>query len=177
VPDDTELPPGVDFVKTWRIRSSGGVPWPAGSRWAFVSGDQMGAPESVDLPATALGSTADVSVPMKAPETPGTYRGVWQAVDPGGNPFGARMFVLIVVPEPATITFVADRYAVKSGMCATLSWLVRRVKAVYYGDEPAGGNGSRVECPTSTTTYLLRVQLRDDSWVTREITINVEPAY
>ncbi len=100
VPDATNFSPGEAFTKTWRIRSAGCAPWPAGSAWAFDSGDQMGAPDGVPVPDTPLDGTADISVDMVAPDTPGTYKGYWQMQDASGAPFGDRVFVLIVVPGP-----------------------------------------------------------------------------
>jgi hypothetical protein len=74
-PDGAVLGREQAFTKTWRVRSSGCAAWPAGSRWTFVSGSQMGAPTSVPVPVTASGGTADIAVPMTAPSAPGSYRG------------------------------------------------------------------------------------------------------
>jgi len=100
VPDGTIFAPSEEFTKTWRMRSDGCAPWPADSSWVFDSGDQMGAPISVPVPDTPLGSTADISVDMVAPDEPGTYQGFWQMQNPRGVRFGNRVFVMIVVPGP-----------------------------------------------------------------------------
>ena len=100
VPDGTNLGPGESFTKTWRMLSSGCAPWPPGTAWILVSGDQMGAPASVPVPDTPLGSTADISVEMVAPDTPGTYKGTWQMQDHDGSHFGDQAYVMIVVPMP-----------------------------------------------------------------------------
>jgi len=68
--DGTQFAPGESFEKAWRMRSSGCAPWPQGSRWVFVSGTKLGAPDWVAVPETALGGTADIRVPMQAPATP-----------------------------------------------------------------------------------------------------------
>lgn len=100
VPDGTQFRPGASFTKTWRVRSSGCTPWPRGTQWVFVSGDRMGAPAAVDVPLVAAGATADIAVPMTAPNTPGTYKGYWQMRDPNGRFFGDRVYVMIVVAQP-----------------------------------------------------------------------------
>ena len=100
VPDGTEFKPGESFTKTWRILSCGCVPWPDGTNWVFVSGDLMGAPESISVPHTPLSKTADISVNMVAPDEPGTYEGCWQMQDPNGGHFGDQVYVGIVVPTP-----------------------------------------------------------------------------
>jgi len=100
VPDGTNYRPGEQFTKTWRLSSSGCAAWPAGSTWTFVSGEQMGAPDSVPVPDTLPGGTADISVNMVAPGTLGTYKGYWQMQTPGGVRFGDQVYVKIVVSVP-----------------------------------------------------------------------------
>jgi len=97
VPDGTEFAPGESFTKVWRIRSTGCAPWPADTRLVFDSGDRMEAPAGVDVPETPLGSAADVSVTMIAPDTPGTYKSYWQMEAPDGTRYGDRFYLLIVV--------------------------------------------------------------------------------
>ena len=104
IPDDTQLLPGTTFAKTWRIRNSGTCNWGSGFKLVFVSGDQMGAPGMVAVPPTAAGSTADVTVNMTAPATPGTYRSNWRMQSDTGLMFGSSVYVRIVVPAPVTVT-------------------------------------------------------------------------
>jgi heat shock protein HslJ len=90
------------------------------------------------------------------------------------------------VPPTATptaapeIAFWADRTQINQGECARLSWRAVNVEAVWvypvgqnYQSYPQGGEGSQVVCPQSTTTYEMRVQLRDGSLVFQQITIQV----
>jgi len=98
VPDGTQLQPGAQFTKAWRMRSNGCAAWPAGSVWAFVDGDQMGAPTSVPVSTVPIAGTIDISVQMTAPGTPGTYMGTWQLQSPDGTRFGDQAYVSIVVP-------------------------------------------------------------------------------
>ncbi len=104
VPDNTAFAPGTAFIKTWRVRNSGTCAWEPGTRLAFISGDPMGGPASVSVPATAAGAQTDVSVSLVAPAAPGTYRGNWQLQAPDGTRFGAIIYVKIVVPGAATAT-------------------------------------------------------------------------
>ena len=99
VPDGTSLETGTPFIKTWRMQSDGCARWPAGSTLAFVSGDRLGAPESVPVPDTPLDGSADPSVEMVAPDAAGTYQGNWQMRDPDGTPFGDRVHVQVTVTE------------------------------------------------------------------------------
>lgn len=179
VPDNTVFAPGTRFTKIWRVQSNGCAPWPTGSRWTFASGEQMGGPASVPAPQVAVGATTDIAVDLVAPAAAGSYKGYWRMVDPNGNPFGERAYVLIVVPTPTPtvppvlINFAADRYTISKGQCVTISWYTQNVNGVYYQNQPVTGAESRVECPTATTVYNLAVQLNNGQWEYRSLTITV----
>ncbi len=87
-------------------------------------------------------------------------------------------------PTPsAEITFTADRTTIMQGECATLSWSVQNVQAVWvyplganYASFPQAGQGSQQVCPTTTTTYEMRVRLRDGTTQFRQVTITVNAA-
>jgi heat shock protein HslJ len=83
----------------------------------------------------------------------------------------------------AEIAFWADRTSINQGQCATLNWSVQNVQAVWvyprgapYSQFPRTGQGSEQVCPSITTTYEMRVLMRDGSTTIREVTINVTPA-
>lgn len=112
VPDNTPMAPGASFVKTWRLRNAGTCTWGQGYVAAFASGARMGAASPVALPAIVYpGSTVDISIPMIAPTTPGTYRGNWLLRSNAGVSFGlgspptTPFYVQIIVrtstPTPA----------------------------------------------------------------------------
>ncbi len=89
VPDGSDFPVFDTFTKTWRLRNVGTCTWTTSYRVVFDHGDQMLAPDSVALGSSVPpGSTIDVSVPMEAPGTPGTYQGYWKLRDAGGVLFG-----------------------------------------------------------------------------------------
>jgi heat shock protein HslJ len=80
----------------------------------------------------------------------------------------------------AQIFFGADRTTINQGECVTLSWSVQNVQAVWvyplganYAAFPRTGQGSEVVCPASTTTYEMRVRMRDGTTQFRQVTINV----
>jgi hypothetical protein len=100
VQEGVELAPSASFVKTWRFRNEGSMPWPEGCNLIFVSrleGDRMGAPESVPVPAAGVGQEVDVSVNMVAPTEVGRYVGYWRLAAADGKKFGHRVRVLINV--------------------------------------------------------------------------------
>ena len=77
---------------------------------------------------------------------------------------------------PVFISFTSDRGdnpTINSGECVTLSWNVQGIREVYFQGQPAVGQGSSQVCPTSTTTYNLRVILVSGVEDNRYITVTV----
>jgi len=76
--------------------------------------------------------------------------------------------------QPAEqIEFSASPETIEGGECTTVSWNVTGVKAVFYQDQGVPGVDSRKECPTSTTTYTLRVIRQNDQEITTQVTVKV----
>jgi hypothetical protein len=100
IPDNTQLPPGTEFVKTWRLRNSGTCNWGQGFKFVFIEGERMSAPDAVDAPPTAAGETVDISILFKAPQEPGAHKSRWRIRSANGQDFGERPFVLVRVAAP-----------------------------------------------------------------------------
>jgi hypothetical protein len=89
IPDNSRQAPGATFVKTWRLENAGTCTWTPDYSLIFVSGDSMDAPASVPLNTTvAPGSTVDVSVTFKAPDSDGSYRSDWKLRNASNLVFG-----------------------------------------------------------------------------------------
>jgi hypothetical protein len=99
IPDDSVLEPGASFEKTWRVKNSSTCAWGPETRLIFHSGDRMNGPETVPVGAVAVASEVEVSVNLRAPSEPGTYRGNWELEAADGTRFGPRLYVRIIVPE------------------------------------------------------------------------------
>ncbi len=111
IPDDTQLKPGEEFTKVWRLQNAGTCTWTNEYALVWFSGEQLGAPLSIALQETVPpGATIDLSVDMKAPETPGTYQSWWKLRNPSGTLFGigpsggSAFWVRIVVVPGGTET-------------------------------------------------------------------------
>jgi hypothetical protein len=85
------------FVKTWQIRNTGNHAWGAGYKWVFVGENQMSGPDFINVPTVNPGSTWNPSLNLKAPSSPGRYKGYWQMQSPSTAKFGDRCYVDIVV--------------------------------------------------------------------------------
>lgn len=89
IPDNSTLTAGQSFVKTWRIQNSGSCTWTTSYVIYFFNGSSMSAPASVPFPRSVKpGETVDLSVPMVAPGTTGTFAGGWNLMAPNGSVFG-----------------------------------------------------------------------------------------
>jgi Ig-like domain from next to BRCA1 gene/3-keto-disaccharide hydrolase len=89
VPDDTEMLPGQEFIKTWRLQNVGTCTWTNQYSIIFTNGDQMNGTSPLPLTgSTPPNGTLDVSVNLKAPGTTGSYRGDWKFKNASGTIFG-----------------------------------------------------------------------------------------
>ena len=82
IPDDTLVPAGKSFTKTWRFKNSGTCHW-TGFTINFLTGDRMGA--STPSPDTPAGSTGDISLELTAPTENGAYSGYFTLKDADGE--------------------------------------------------------------------------------------------
>ena len=111
IPDDTVIPPGQSFIKTWKLVNAGSCTWSSSYSARFFYGDRMNAPEIIPLQAIVLPSqSVEISVEMVAPMASGTYQGNWKLSNPNGVLFGigpngdSPFWVRIIVPQNPAIT-------------------------------------------------------------------------
>lgn len=88
--------PGEAFTVAWRLGNTGTCAW-QGVTLRFVGGSEMGRAAVIQVPPTAAGGEATVTVEFIAPEEEGEYTGVWEMVQAGGTTFGGRPYARIVV--------------------------------------------------------------------------------
>jgi ABC-type amino acid transport substrate-binding protein len=103
IPDGTEMNPGQDFDKIWRLKNTGTCPWNSSYKITYVQGDRMDGTDEFVKGTILPGQTYDMIIDQKAPNNPGTYQGVWQMVNAQNVPFGQRIWVNIVVPAPTPV--------------------------------------------------------------------------
>ncbi|MFO7681444.1 MAG: transporter substrate-binding domain-containing protein [Chloroflexota bacterium] len=191
------IPPGQPFRKWWRIQNSGTCSWDSSYRLTFAGGNnplaQMGG-QPTPIQGTVLpGQQYDIFVDFVAPLQPGTYQSFWNMTAPNGQTFGSRIWVGITVPAPSTATpaatqtptpgieFRVDRTQINEGECVTFNWNVVGATAVFFYKQGVAWQNNQVpltgtqsDCPSSTTTYELRVQWPNGAVEVRQITIFVQ---
>lgn len=99
VPDGITLAPGQNFVKIWRLRNEGQIPWPEGACLEYVGGDKLSKSNSVMVPAVLPSEEIDIAVEMTSPVKPGRYVSFWKLCHVDGSRFGQRVWVDIFVLE------------------------------------------------------------------------------
>lgn len=105
IPDNTRIPAGDAFTKTWRFKNTGSCNW-SGYTINFLTGDHMGAPDSSPIPETLAGETVDVSLELTAPSDDGAYSGYFTLKDESGESMDIgtekTFWVKITVGNPST---------------------------------------------------------------------------
>lgn len=96
--DGTQMTPGQDFVKTWKIKNTGICSWGDGYGLIYAGYADKMSGEPVPLGTLVeVGQEIDVSVNFKAPTNIGEYTSAWQMSNASGIPFGKAIFVKILV--------------------------------------------------------------------------------
>ena len=83
-PDNTVVPAGEKFTKTWKLQNVGHCTW-KGYTIAFVSGDRMSSPDTAPVPETEPGKPVDVSIDLVAPTADGNYLGNFELRNADGK--------------------------------------------------------------------------------------------
>lgn len=78
----SSITPSTQFVKTWKIRNEGEVPFPEGCTLTFHKGDIMGGPQSIPVPQVAPEQEVELSVTLLSPSSNGKYFGIWRLTRP-----------------------------------------------------------------------------------------------
>ena len=140
VKDGTDMVPGEDFTKTWRVKNIGTCTWTSDYDIVFSSGSSMGASSAVALPGIIRpGETVDISVAMEAPADEGTYTGYWMLRNATGKIFGIgdnqnkALWVVIDVEQPCywakfiTDVTVPDGTNFSPGVSFTKTWRLKNI--------------------------------------------------
>ena len=109
--DNTQLRPGQNFTKIWRLQNVGACTWTKSYSASFFYGAQMDAPALISLQRDVpSGEAAEIIIDMVAPLQPGTYQGNWKLRNADGQLFGigpsgdAPFWVRVVVLQVQTST-------------------------------------------------------------------------
>jgi hypothetical protein len=98
IPDNTNMAPGQDFLKTWRVKNTGSCPWGEGYElvYADYANDMDGQPQPL-TEVVQPGQEVEISVQFTAPSEIGEYLSAWQMQNPAGITFEDIIFVKVIV--------------------------------------------------------------------------------
>lgn len=98
--DGAAVSPGQSVNKIWRMKNTGTSTWGSGYKLVFRTGNRMGAPETVPIPAAVPGQEVDLSVSWQIPANigGGTYTAYWQLRNAQGTYFGDPVWYQLKVP-------------------------------------------------------------------------------
>jgi len=98
IDDGSKIRPNENFVKTWRLRNTGMLKWPKGTRLLRVSfRDDFKCASEVIVNECESECEVEVSVPMVAPSELGLYESFWKVALPIGKKFGQRIRCQVLV--------------------------------------------------------------------------------
>jgi len=99
VPPGSAYKAGDDFTKTWRLINTGTCDWTADFKITYVGGDLFGSDTTKIRQRVGVGSIADISLEMEAPDgLSGTVVSNWQMATDTGSLFGPVLTVSILLP-------------------------------------------------------------------------------
>ena len=89
IPDGTNFQAGETFIKSWTLRNAGDCDWTTDYKFVYEAGDQMGGKSSMNVPSVIEpGETVTFNIDMTAPNTDGSYTGVWRLKADDGEKLG-----------------------------------------------------------------------------------------
>lgn len=106
IPDGTVIDAGKKFTKTWSILNKGTCTWDSTYKLKWDSGDQMSGGDGAVTGSVGSGSVAQISIPMVAPSSNGSYTGTWRMHNGAGTVFGDFLTVVIKVGNGGTVATV-----------------------------------------------------------------------
>jgi len=106
VEDNSSIPVGTKFLKSWRFRNIGSIPWPEGCSFIRVSklNNDLSAPESTVVPITGPYQEIDITVELKTPIVPGQYEVFFRLCTPWGKKFGQRVRCRVVAVDQVSLS-------------------------------------------------------------------------
>jgi hypothetical protein len=103
IPDGSNLKPGEDFEKIWKIRNTGTCTWDDGYTLVFIAGDRAIDPYDFEFTKSddfvAPGAAINIGIWLTAPLTEGSYQGHWRMRSDRGVYFGTILSVYFNVKK------------------------------------------------------------------------------
>jgi uncharacterized protein YkwD len=146
IPDNTQVKAGEKFIKTWEFQNTGTCPW-TNYTVKFSNGDEMHAPLSTQVPATAPNERTQVSMELTAPSADGRYTGNFTLNNANGD------IIPIGTEKTFWVKFMVGTYASLPTSSAPSGSCTQSPNADYVNQVVALINAARTEAGLSTLTF------------------------
>jgi uncharacterized protein YkwD len=154
IPDNTNVAGGTKFTKIWRIANNGTCVWNPTYTVTHYSDETLAAPDSVPLPITYPGQTADISIDLTAPNSTGTHRGNYVIKNPAGLIMSigddSRLWVIINVTVTSAATVAATASATAISNTATLAVTVTGPSSTAASATSSSSSSTTATCAFTT---------------------------
>ncbi len=161
---DEIVPPETEMTAYFAIRNTGNCAWPSGMRLGFTSGDQMGAPDSVQLEKLAPDQQVQILLTFQAPAELGVYEGTWSVLQPDGEPLDKTGTIELEVSD-VTLATETPSPVTETPTPAPLS--LAEPELVTWEEDVAAGRWQgtiRLQAQGGTGTYrYYRTEVREDT--------------
>jgi hypothetical protein len=129
VEDNSSIPAGTKFFKSWRFRNIGSSLWPEGSSLIRVSKyhNNLSAPDSIPVASIGPYQEIDVTVELKTPIVPGQYDAFFRLCAPWGKKFGQRVRCRV---------FAVDQFSMSREKTEAIWNNLEEMKLVQKGERP-----------------------------------------
>ena len=126
IPDNTTIPAGTSFTKTWKVSNNGSCAWTATYELVFISGDSLGGKATAIGKIVQPGESVNVSVILTSTSAKGTIKGNWRLSNDKNQPFGELLTVVInnsgtATPGTTTITPTPTKTSTPGTITPTLT--------------------------------------------------------
>ncbi|MCJ7436053.1 MAG: NBR1-Ig-like domain-containing protein [Anaerolineales bacterium] len=99
-PSGTEVQPGENFSKTWKVMNTGTCDWLYQYSLEFLSANYPEGGSYKLQRIVTVNDWAEISVNLDARKNPGTYTSYWRMSDGAGHMFGATLTASYVIAQP-----------------------------------------------------------------------------
>lgn len=100
-PSGTEVKPGENFTKTWKVSNNGTCEWQYVFALTQTGGSDFDAPNKKLGKVVGVNEWTEISLNLDAPKKEGTYTAYWRMSDGEGHLFGSTLGVTVVVKKDA----------------------------------------------------------------------------
>ena len=156
IPDNSQIAPGTQFVKTWRVKNTGTCAW-AGTLNFVGTGNRMGGTSPTSFPQVPAGQEAELSISLTAPAQLGPYQGTWQVRTTDGVVLDNLFLKIVVAGEaaPPVAAVTATPQSQAPVPTATPTPTPGQICVLAFNDRNGDGQQSADENPLAGVVFAL----------------------